>query len=190
MKIGLYFGSFNPVHLGHLITANHLLAYSDLEELWFVLSPQSPFKPKDILLDYCHRLEMLRLALDGYSELRVCDIEFNLPKPSYTATTLTHLVDAFPQHRFGMVMGTDNLQAIHKWKDYETILKNHVVYACPRLGSRGGNWVTHPDVRLMDTPIVQISATQIREMIRAGKNVKPLLPCEVFPFLEQHGFYR
>ena len=186
----MYFGSFNPVHLGHLISANHLLGHADLDEIWFVLSPQSPFKSADVLLEPRHRLEMLRLATAGYPELRVCDLECRLPKPAYTATTLAQLRGRFPQHRFVLIMGTDNLRAFHRWKDYAAILENHRIYVYPRLGSDGGKWVTHPRVKQLEMPIIQISATQIRRLIRAGKNVKPLLPCEVFPLLEQRGFYR
>lgn len=190
MKIGLYFGSFNPVHVGHLIIANHMLMYSDMERLWFVLSPQNPFKEKRSLLDDYHRLEMLHLAIGDNYQLRASDIEFGLPRPSYTVTTLAHLMERFPEHEFGLIMGADNLQHFHRWKNYEVMLENHILYVYPRLGSASCTLGEHPHVRLIQAPIMEISSSQIRQMIRQGKNVEPLLPCGVFSYLDRNNFYR
>lgn len=190
MRIGLYFGTFNPVHVGHLIIANHMLAYSDLEALWFVVSPRSPFKKGHCLLEVHRRLEMLRLAVADCDGMEVSEVELSLPQPSYTVTTLAHLTGRFPEHSFGLIMGADNLQSLSRWKDYETLLENNTLYVYPRLGFDPGPLTQHPHVRFLQAPVLQISSTQVRQMIREGKNVKPLLPCGVFPFLDRHNCYR
>ena len=156
-KIGLYFGSFNPVHIGHLILANHLVEHSDLDEIWFVVTPQNPFKEKKTLLDNANRLEMVSLCLKEYEKLRPCDIEFHLSQPNYTIDTLIYMEEKYPQYTFALIMGEDNLKSFTKWKK---------------------------------TPIIEISATAIREDIALDKNVKPLLPTEVWNYIDKWGFYK
>ena len=133
MKIGLYFGSFNPIHIGHLVIANHMSEYSNLDQVWFVVTPHNPFKKKNSLLDNYQRLEMVYEAIKDYAKLSVSDIEFNLPQPNYTVNTLIHLQEKHPNHEFSLIMGEDNLKSFHKWKNYDTILENHHIYVYPRI---------------------------------------------------------
>ena len=132
-NIGLYFGSFNPIHIGHLILANYLAEHSNLDEIWLVVTPQNPFKDKKSLLDNASRLEMVALSLKEYDKLKPCDIEFHLPQPNYTIDTLIHLEEKYPQHSFSLIMGEDNLKSFHKWKNYEVILSRYLIYVYPRL---------------------------------------------------------
>ena len=136
MKIGLYFGSFNPIHIGHLVIANHIAEYSDLNQVWFVVTPHSPFKKKHTLLDNYQRLEMVYRATKDYNKLKPCDIEFNLPQPNYTINTLAYLQEKYPDHEFSLLMGEDNLKSFHKWKNYELILENHDIYVYPRVSEK------------------------------------------------------
>ena len=133
MKIGLYFGTFNPIHVGHMIIANHMAEFSDLDEVWFVVTPHNPFKKKNTLLADNHRFQMVRIATEDYPKLKPSNIEFGMPQPNYTVNTLAHLYEKFPQHHFSLIMGEDNLQSFHKWKNYETILQNHQLYVYPRV---------------------------------------------------------
>ena len=191
-KIGLYFGSFNPVHIGHLILANHLVEHSDLDEIWFVVTPQNPFKEKKTLLDNANRLEMVSLCLKEYEKLRLCDIEFYLPQPNYTIDTLIYMEEKYPQYTFALIMGEDNLKSFTKWKNYETILKSYFIYVYPRIseGEVSELLKGNEHIIYVKTPIIEISATTIREDIALDKNVKPLLPTEVWNYIDKWGFYK
>lgn len=191
MKVGLYFGSFNPVHIGHLIIANHLLENSDINELWFVVTPQNPLKKKSSLLQNYHRLEMVYMALEGYSNMKPCDIEFRLSQPNYTVNTLSYLEEQYPKYDFSLIMGEDNLKHLHKWKNYEVIVRGYPIYVYPRL-SKDNTRVCFPegDIRYVNAPIIEISATHIREQIKQGKSVKPLLSPRVWKYIDDMNFYR
>lgn len=192
MKVGLYFGTFNPIHIGHLIIANHLAEYSDLDEVWFVVTPQSPHKKKQSLLENHHRFELVYIAVENYQKLKASDIEFKLPQPNYTVHTLAHISEKYPNHEFSLIMGEDNLKSFHKWKNYETILENHHLYVYPRIsgGSTKTNFDEHPKVHKVDAPIIQISATLIRDGIKQNKNVEPMLLKEVWKYIDEMNFYR
>ncbi len=191
MKIGLFFGSFNPIHIGHLIIANHLVEYTDLKEVWFVVTPHNPHKKKATLLDDYQRLYMVRLATEPYLHLKASDIEFKLPQPNYTIHTLAHLEDKFPQHEFALIMGADNLSQIHSWKNGDLLLERYSIYVYPRVDGAEMSKESFPDsVIYVDAPIVELSATQIRSMLRDNKNIRPLVPIEVHEYLEQNAFYR
>ena len=192
MKVGLYFGTFNPIHVGHLTIANHLAEYSDLDQVWFVVTPLSPFKKKSSLLDNHQRLEMVYRATKDYSKLRPSDIEFNLPQPNYTINTLTYLHEKFPDHEFALIMGEDNLKSFHKWKNYELILEAHHIYVYPRISSGAINeqFLDHPKIHKVEAPIMELSSTFIRASIQRGKNVRPMLPEHVWEYLDEMNFYR
>ncbi|APD06625.1 nicotinate-nucleotide adenylyltransferase [Flavobacteriaceae bacterium UJ101] len=191
MKVGLFFGSFNPIHIGHLVIANHMVEFTTLDEVWFVVSPHNPHKKKSSLLDDYHRLEMVRIAIGENYKLRASDIEFSLPQPSYTVDTLAYINEKYPTYNFSLIMGMDNLDTLHKWKNYEVILENHEIYVYPRIGSGDNNLVEHPNIHIVeDVPIMQISATFIRKAIKDGKNIAPLLYPDVWNFLEKNNFYR
>lgn len=191
MKIGLFFGSFNPIHIGHMVIANHMVEFTDLDEVWFVVSPHNPHKKKATLLDGYHRLEMVRIAIGKNYKLRASDIEFSLPQPSYTVDTLTYIHEKYPMHNFSLIMGMDNLETLHKWKNHEVILENYNIYVYPRIDSSNTNLGKHSNIHIVkDVPIMQISATFIRKAIKEGKNVAPLLYPDVWDFLEKNNFYR
>lgn len=193
MKVGLYFGTFNPIHIGHLIIANHLVEYSDLEEVWLVVSPHNPFKEKKSLLDNHHRLAMVQLAIEDYPKLKASDIEFKLPQPSYTINTLTYITEKYPNHQFSLLMGEDNLSGFHKWKNYEQILQNHKIYVYPRIKSeddKANLLLNNPKIIKVNAPIIQLSATEIRKSIKNKKNVKPLLPVKVWNYIDEMNFYK
>ncbi len=191
MKIGLYFGTFNPIHVGHLIIANHLAEHSDLDQIWMIITPHNPFKEKKTLLDDYQRLHLVNLATEDYPKIKPSDFEFKLPQPNYTVNTLAHLQDKFPQHKFSLIIGEDNLKNLHKWKNYETILENHEVYVYPRISSDLENiqFKNHPKIHIVNAPIVEISSTFIRENIKNRKNVQPLLPNKVWEYIDKSGFY-
>lgn len=192
MKIGLYFGTFNPIHVGHLTIANHLAEYSDLDQIWFVVTPLSPFKKKSSLLDNHQRLEMVYLATKDYPKLKPSDIEFDLKQPNYTIDTLTYLIEKYPMHEFALIMGEDNLKSFHKWKNYELILENHSIYVYPRLaeGKLDTTFKNHPKISYIDAPIMELSSTFIRNSIKAGKNVRPMLPDKVWHYIDEMNFYK
>ncbi|WP_299120911.1 nicotinate (nicotinamide) nucleotide adenylyltransferase [uncultured Winogradskyella sp.] len=192
MKIGLYFGTFNPIHVGHLTIANHLVEYSDLDQVWFVVTPLSPFKKKSSLLDNHQRLEMVYRATKDYTKLRPSDIEFSLKQPNYTIDTLTYLFEKFPDYEFALIMGEDNLKSFHKWKNYELILENHHIYVYPRLsdGKIETQFDKHPKIHHVDAPIMELSSTFIRKSIKDGKNIRPMLPENVWEYLDEMNFYR
>lgn len=190
MHVGLFFGSFNPVHMGHMILANYMLEYTDLQEVWLVVSPQNPLKSKSQLLDQNHRLFMVDLAIDAYPGLRSSNIEFKLSQPSYTINTLVHLSEKYPQHRFSLIMGQDNLASFHKWKNYEEILKSHHLYVYPRPGVQASPFDQHPHVHLTEAPLIEISSTFIREAIKNNKDLRFFLPPKVWEEIEAMGFYK
>ncbi|MCA0152259.1 nicotinate (nicotinamide) nucleotide adenylyltransferase [Winogradskyella vincentii] len=192
MKIGLYFGTFNPIHVGHLIIANYLVEHSDLDQVWFVVTPQSPFKKKSSLLDDHQRLEMVYLATKDYDKLRPSDIEFGLKQPNYTIDTLTYLFEKFPQHEFSLIMGEDNLKSFHKWKNYEQILENHNILIYPRLSSGNieNRFQDHPKIFNISAPIMELSSTFIRRNVKAGNNVRPMLPDKVWHYIDEMNFYK
>jgi len=192
-KIGLFFGTFNPIHIGHLVIANHMVEFSDLDEVWFVITPQSPFKIKNTLLDNNHRYQMVYEATKEYSKLKASKIEFDLPQPNYTIHTLVHLVEKFGStYAFSLLMGEDNLKGFHRWKNYEEILKNHDLYVYPRItdGTASKRFRDHPSIHRVNAPIMEISATFIRKNHKAGKNIKPLLPEAVWRYMDEMNFYR
>lgn len=190
-KTGLYFGTFNPVHVGHIIIANHFAEHSDLDEVWLVVTPHNPFKKKSSLLPDHHRLEMVFRATEKYDPLKPCDIEFKLPQPSYTVNTLAHLQEKYPKREFCLIMGEDNLNNLHKWKNHEVILQNHSIYVYPRITSSGkAHLEKHPRIHKVDAPIIEISSTAIRRDIKAGKNVSPLLDPSVWQYIDEMNFYQ
>lgn len=192
MNIGLYFGTFNPIHIGHLIIANHMVENSDMDEVWMVVTPHNPLKKKATLLDDYQRLELVHLATEKYPKIRPSDIEFKLPQPSYTTHTLAHLKDKFPQHNFSLIMGEDNLKSLHKWKNYEHLMANHDIYVYPRISVEEDlyQFKDHANVHMIAAPIVEISSTFIRENIRINKNIQPMLPAEVWSYIDRNNLYR
>lgn len=190
-KVGLYFGTFNPFHTGHLVIANHLVEHTDLDEVWLVITPLSPFKKKKNLLDNHHRLEMVYRATATYDKLKPCDVEFKLPEPNYTSKTLAELKDKHPQTDFALIMGEDNLVNFHKWKNYEIILEQHDIFVCPRQTTieMPKQFQDHPKIHATDTPVMEISSTLIRHMIKSGKNVRPLLQDQVWTYIDEMNFY-
>lgn len=189
-KVGLYFGTFNPIHIGHCVIAQHMLEFTDLDEVWFVVTPHNPHKKKSSLLDDHQRLHMVNLAVGEHYKLRVSDIEFSLPQPSYSSNTLAHLTEKFPEKQFNLIMGADNLQTFTKWKNYESILENHELYVYPRIKSDGGELATHPKVHITEAPIMQIASTDIRNAIKAGKDVSFMMPEAVWRYIDEELFYR
>lgn len=191
-KVGLFFGSFNPIHIGHLILANYIIEYTDMDELWFVVSPQNPFKDKKSLLNDHNRLDMVELALKNYPNLRASNIEFSLPVPSYTIDTLSYLHEKHPNYAFSLIMGEDNLKGLRKWKNAELLVNNHQIIVYPRISGSGDSdgKYEHPNIHLVKAPIIELSATEIRKMIKNDKNVRPMLPPEVFEYLDGSNFYK
>lgn len=189
MKIGLYFGSFNPVHMGHLIIANHAVNETDLHEVWFVVSPQNPFKQSASLLNEYHRLHLIKSAIDGEKSLRASSVEFNLPKPSYTVDTLAYLKEKHPEHEFAILMGSDGFENLHKWKNYKVITDHHKIYIYKRPGFEIEE--THgATIHILDAPLLEISSTRIRELIRARKSIRFLVPDVVKEEIELAGYYK
>lgn len=190
MNIGLYFGSFNPIHIGHLIIANHFVQHSDLDAVWMVVSPQNPAKPKKTLLNDRLRYEMVAIALEDYDNIRPCDIEFGLPKPSYTIHTLVYLKEKYPLHNFQLLLGADNLAGFHKWKNHREILEDHHLYVYPRVTNTHKESRIDPDkITHIKAPIIEISASDIRTQIKERKEVRPLLPPSVWRYIQKWGFY-
>ena len=201
MKIGLYFGTFNPIHVGHLIIANHMVSYTDLDQVWLVVSPQNPLKKKESLLADYHRLALVNQAISDNPSLRSSDIEFKLEKPSYTGITLAYLKDKYPEHDFALIMGEDNLRTFHKWQNYQAIIDQHELFVYPRIlteqeihdshkSQTKPEIENHPNVRLTDAPIMKVSASFIRRAIKEGKDVRYLLTEPVFNYIEEMNFYK
>lgn len=188
-KVGLFFGSFNPVHIGHLIIANYMANYTFLDEVWFVVSPQNPFKDKKSLGNMYDRLEMVNLAIEGADNLRASDIEFSLPQPSYTIDTLTHLSEKYPTKEFLLIMGEDNLMGITKWKNADILLRDYKIIVYPRPGYDAGEMREHPAITMTDTPVMELSSTFLRNAIKEGKSVKFYTPDPVIDFIDKKGLY-
>jgi nicotinate-nucleotide adenylyltransferase len=189
VKIGLFFGSFNPIHTGHLIIANLMAETTDLKKVWFVVSPQNPLKPSKGLLHEFDRYDMARAAVYDNFKLEVCDVEFNLPKPSYTIHTLVYLQEKHPDKKFVLIMGEDNLASFTKWKNHEMILEHYGLYVYPRPGVQLSDLRSHPNVRFVDAPMLDISATFIRNCIRNKQSIRYLVPDAVEEIIRGKGFY-
>lgn len=204
MKVGLYFGTFNPIHIGHLVIANYMADYTDLDQVWMVVSPQNPLKEKKSLLADYHRLALVREAISENDKLQVSDIEFHLPIPSYTSTTLTYLKEKHPTYDFSLIMGEDNLRTFHKWYNHDVILQNHKLFVYPRvltiqeeeemenIGTRPDNefWKLPNVVFCEDAPVMKVSSSFIRKAIKDGKDVQYLLTEPVFKYVEDMNFYK
>jgi len=190
MLIGLYFGTFNPIHVGHLIIANHMVENSDMNQVWFVVSPHSPFKKKNSLLNDYHRFDIVQRAIKNYTNLRVSDIEFKMPQPSYTYKTVAMLKEKYPEHEFALIMGEDNLATLHRWKNSEILLENHKIFVYPRPASDIAKVTNHKNIEVIDAPLMDISATNIRKAIKEGKNIRPLLPEGIWEFIDTENFYK
>jgi nicotinate-nucleotide adenylyltransferase len=204
MKVGLYFGTFNPIHVGHLVIANYMADYTDLDQVWMIVTPQNPLKVKSSLLPDYHRLALVQEAIEDNDKLRASDIEFKLPKPNYTTTTLAYLKEKYPTHEFSLIMGEDNLRTFHKWQNHEVILKNHKLYVYPRvltlqeeeevqeIGNLHDNLLAaHEHVIFCnDAPVMKVSSSFVRQAIRDGKDVRYLLTEPVHQYIEKMNFYR
>jgi nicotinate-nucleotide adenylyltransferase len=191
MKIGLFFGSFNPIHSGHLIIANYLVEESDLDELWLVISPHNPFKERSSLADDYVRYEMVLRSVEDHPKLKACNVEFDLPKPSYTIDTLTYLHEEHPDNEFVLIMGGDNLGSLNKWKNYELILKNFSIYVYKRPDYELGDLVKNPNVKIFEeAPLIEISSTFIRKLIKEGKSIRYWVTEETREIIESTGLYR
>jgi nicotinate-nucleotide adenylyltransferase len=193
-KIGLYFGTFNPIHVGHLIIANFLANNTDLKEVWFVVSPHNPLKDKNTLLEDHHRLAMVQRAVEDNPKLKASGIEFDLPKPSYTVLTLQALREKYPDYEFSLIMGEDNLRTFHKWRNYEYILEHFDIYVYPRIQGSGETDVRDfsksPRVHFCKAPVMNVSSTLIRESIKNKKDVRYLLTDPVFKYVDEMNFYK
>ena len=190
MKIGLFFGSFNPIHTGHLIIANYMANHTGLDQVWLVVSPHNPLKKKTDLINMYDRLEMAKLAVEKAENIRVSEVEFKLPQPSYTIDTLAHLNEKYPEHEFTLIMGSDNLGSLKKWKNYELLLRDYRIAVYPRPGHEDSGLASHPSVAITDTPLMELSSTFIRQSIRAGKNMMVFVPDSVLEFIESKNLDR
>lgn len=191
MEIGLFFGSFNPVHIGHMIIANHMVTNTDMDRLWMVVSPHNPLKEKSSLAKDYDRLHLINITIEDDLRLKASDIEFRLPKPSYTIDTLTYLNEKYPQHKFSIIMGGDNIATLHKWKNYEMLLSNYKIYVFERPGYEMGELIDHPNVQLVpETPLLNISASYVRKCIKENKSVRYMLPDPVFKYIDGSNMYK
>ncbi|WP_256002976.1 nicotinate (nicotinamide) nucleotide adenylyltransferase [Pedobacter deserti] len=190
MKTGLFFGSFNPIHTGHLVIANYMAGFTGLKEVWLVVSPHNPLKKRSNLANMYDRLEMARLATENSEQLKVSDIEFGLPQPSYTIDTLTYLRERYPGKDFVLIMGADNMASFKKWKNYELLLRDYQIFVYPRPGADLSVWKGHPSVTITDTPQMDISSTFIRNAIKEGRNVQFFVPDSVLDFIDGKQMYR
>lgn len=189
MRIGLYFGSFNPIHNGHLIIASHIANYTLLDRIWFVISPQNPLKQNTSLINENHRKHLIDLAIEGEKKLRSSNIEFKLPRPSYTIDTLTHLNDKYPQHEFSIIMGSDSFKNIKKWKNYEVLLRDYEVIIYERPGFKVNSEMLTDKIKIIHAPLLQISSTHIRDMIYRKKSIRYLVPDVVKEEIERQQYY-
>ncbi|MBK9255516.1 MAG: nicotinate-nucleotide adenylyltransferase [Saprospiraceae bacterium] len=190
MKVGLFFGSFNPVHVGHMIIADHIVQSTDVDQVWMVVSPHNPLKSKKSLAKDHDRLHLVKLAIGDNSRIKASSVEFGLPVPSYTIDTLTYLNEKYPSKSFSLIMGADNLETIEKWKNYTLILENYEIYLYQRPGYDGGKYTEFSNIHIVDAPLLDISATFIRDRIKAGKSVQYLVPDSVFNYLLHSNMYR
>ena len=190
MNIGLYFGSFNPVHIGHLAIANYMVEYTDIDELWFIISPHNPLKKKASLLNDHARYDMVYEAVKDDSRFRVSDVEFHMPQPSYTIDTLAYLEEKYPGKTFSILMGSDGLRTFHKWKNADVLIKNYVRYIYPRIGEDLDYIRTHENVKIVDAPRFEISSSFIRNAIKENHDVRYFLPKDVFEIIDKAGYYR
>ena len=191
MRTGLFFGSFNPIHVGHLIIANYMATHTDLREVWMVVSPHNPLKHKQSLARDYDRLHLVQIAVAENPLLKASDIEFSLPKPSYTIDTLIYLKEKYPNRDFVLIMGSDNLATLEKWKNYDILLRDYALYVYLRPGFDPGPLASHPAVRLFDdVPLMLLSSSYIRECLRQGKSVKYLVSEPVYAYLSASGLYR
>jgi len=188
-KIGLFFGSFNPIHVGHLIIANHMVEFSDLKKIWFVISPHNPLKEKHTLLADHHRLAMVNVAVEDNSKFKASSVEFKLPQPSYTIHTLTYLQEKYPAKQFVLIVGADNLPTFHKWKNYEQILEQYELYVYPRPETPDHPLMKHPRVKMIDAPLIEISSSFIRKAIKNKQDVKYLLTEKVYEYVKEMHFF-
>jgi len=189
MNIGLYFGSFNPIHIGHLIIANHIIDHSDIDKIWFVVSPHNPLKDSHSLLNEYDRLHLVELAIQDNRRFRASNVEFHLPKPSYTIDTLTYLSEKFPLEKFSVIMGSDSYQNIHRWKNFEQLLAQYALLVYKRPGFEVA-MPTGPNVSVLEAPMLDISATYIRRQIKEGKSVQYILPDAVRAYIEENAYYK
>ncbi len=189
-KVGLYFGSFNPIHIGHMAIANYMVEFAQITQLWFVVSPQNPHKNKANLLEDYHRLEMVNRAVEGDDRLRASDIEFKMPKPSYTIDTLTYLKEKYPDYQFKIIMGADNLENLHKWKNYETLISNYQIIVYPRPGFSTSKYANNPNFEIVDSPLMEISSSFIRKSINEGKDLRHFMPQTAWQYLDEMNFYK
>ncbi|MFT3682389.1 MAG: nicotinate (nicotinamide) nucleotide adenylyltransferase [Ferruginibacter sp.] len=189
MNIGLYFGSFNPVHTGHLIIANHFLNSTEISQVWFVVSPHNPLKKTSTLLNEYHRLHLINCAIEGENRLKSSNIEFSLPKPSYTIDTLTYLKEKHPEHNFSVIMGSDSFCNIDKWKNYKQLLKEYSIYIYLRPGFDPGE-LPGPNIKVVKAPLLEISSTRVRELLKEGKSIRYLVPDSVKEEIERNSYYR
>lgn len=190
MQVGLFFGSFNPIHIGHLIIANTFVEDTELDQVWFVVSPQNPFKKRSALLHEFDRYDMVSLAVEDNDKLSATDVEFHMPRPSYTADTLAYLSDRYPQHQFRLIIGEDNLPSFPKWKNYQAILEYYGLFVYPRPGGEPSDLREHPNVRFVEAPLLDISATLIRRRIREYKSIRYLVPAKVEEHIQTRKFYQ
>ncbi len=190
MKVGLLFGSFNPVHIGHMAVANYFAEFTDLDSVWMVVSPYNPLKPPGSLLQDYHRSDLVQTAIGDYRKIKLSKIEFTLPRPSYTIHTVTYLTEQYPGYAFVLLMGTDSLETLRKWKNYEQILEHYEIYVYPRPGHSGGEFISHPKIKLQQAPLIEISSSFIRQSIKNGKDVRFLLPESVWQQIDEMNFYK
>ena len=191
MKVGLFFGTYNPVHVGHMVIANYMVEFTDLDQVWMVVTPQNPFKQKESMLKDYDRLPLMRLAIGDDERLKASDIEFGLKQPNYTSDTLAYLKEKFSEYNFALIMGADNLNHFHKWKNHELILENHDLYVYPRLDSNeGGELRQHFKVNYVEAPVMKISSSFIRKAISEGKKVNHYMPKEEAAYVEEMNLYR
>lgn len=189
MKVGLFFGSFNPIHVGHMVLANYFLEYTDLDKVWFVISPHNPLKIKTSLLHERHRLQMVQIAIEDNNKFKASDVEFKMTQPSYTVNTLAYLKEKYPKNDFVLIIGEDNLGSFHKWKNYEEILKHHELYVYPRVGSADHELKNHKKVKIVNAPQIEISSTMIRQAIKNKKDIRYFLPIAVWEYIKEMHFY-
>jgi nicotinate-nucleotide adenylyltransferase len=190
MHIGLFFGSFNPIHIGHMALANYMVEFTDMDQVWFVVSPHNPLKVKSSLLNQDQRLYMVNVAVEDFPKFRSSNIEFSLQQPSYTVNTLAHLKEKYPKHKFSLIIGQDNLVTFDKWRNYESILEKHKLFVYPRRDSGKSKFDTHPNVVITGAPILEISSTFIRKAIKEKKDIRFFLPPKAWAYIDEMNLYK